>query len=169
VDRVGFHRVSIDAVAKAAGITRPIVYDHFKNLDALLYATFVRETQRALGQLTTLLPRVVGLRGPRELLIESLEAYLEAVAADPATWRLVLMAPEGTPASLHEAIEEGREAIIAVLSQVVVTRQPSPDPELTARLLSALSDDMARLHLGDPARYPVERLVDQARWFISLL
>jgi AcrR family transcriptional regulator len=169
VDRGGFHAVSIDAVAKAAGITRPIVYDHFTNLDALLRATFERETQRALGQLATLLPAAASSKDPKELLLQSLEAYLDAVATDPATWRLVLMPAEGTPAVLHELVEAGREAIIAALAQVAVTKRPSPDPELTARLLSALSDDMARLHLGDAQRYPVSRLIDQARWFIGLL
>jgi hypothetical protein len=56
-----------------------------------------------------------------------------------------------------------------VLSQVAIPERPSPDPELTARLLSALSDDMARLLLADPARYPIARLMDQARWFVAQL
>src|ERR1700759_973906 len=47
----GFHAVSIDAVARRAGITRPIVYDHFGSLDNLLVALLERETSRTLGQL----------------------------------------------------------------------------------------------------------------------
>jgi AcrR family transcriptional regulator len=169
VDRGGFHSVSIEAVARAAGITRPIVYDHFTNLEALLRATFERETRRALGQLATLLPAAASSDDPRALLLQSIRAYLDAVSADPVTWRLVLMPAEGTPAILHELVEAGRDAIVAQLAEVVVTTRPSPDPELTARLISALSDDMARLHLSDPERYPVARLVDQARWFMELL
>src|SRR3954469_1594769 len=34
----GFHAVSIEAVARAAGITRPIVYGHFEDLGGLLEA-----------------------------------------------------------------------------------------------------------------------------------
>ena len=47
----GFHAVSIEAVARRAGITRPIVYRHFDDLPALLEALVERETVRALGQL----------------------------------------------------------------------------------------------------------------------
>ena len=48
VDADGFHAVSIEAVARAAGITRPIVYHHFAGgLDDLLVALVERETARA--------------------------------------------------------------------------------------------------------------------------
>ena len=97
VHRSGFHGVSIEAVARGAGITRPIVYDHFSNLDTLLRATLERETARALSQLGDLLPAAAKSDDPRELLLRSLRSYLDAVAADPATWRLVLMPPEGMP------------------------------------------------------------------------
>ena len=68
---------------------------------------------------------------------------------------------------MRELIERGRDQIVAALAQVAIPARPSPDPELTARLLSALSDDMARLLLADPERYPVDRLMDQARWLVS--
>ena len=38
VARRGFHVVSIEAVAREAGITRPIVYGHFNDLPGLLEA-----------------------------------------------------------------------------------------------------------------------------------
>ena len=52
----GFHAVSIDAVAKRAGITRPIVYGHFGDLPGLLDALVERESARALGQLAEIMP-----------------------------------------------------------------------------------------------------------------
>ena len=45
----------------------------------------------------------------------------------------------------------------------------SPDPELTARMLSATADEAARLLLTDPRAYPVPRLVAHARWVLSQL
>ncbi len=41
------------------------------------------------------------------------------------------------------------------------------DPELTASVLSAISDAYGRLLLADPDRYPVERLLRHARWFLE--
>jgi len=48
-------------------------------------------------------------------------------------------------------------------------QHPSPDPLLTARLLSALSDEAARLLLKDPEEYPIERLMRHADWLLGQL
>jgi AcrR family transcriptional regulator len=162
----GFHAVSIEAVAREAGITRPIVYGHFNDLPGLLEALVERETARALGQLA--LPTDL-TRDPREALLASLRTYLEAVREDPDTWRLVLMPPEGAPAILHDLIAQGREAVLDQLMRAVGPGLESPDPELFARTLSAVSDEGARLLLTDPERYPVERIVAFADWLIREL
>src|SRR3954470_5872172 len=155
----GFHAVSIEAVAREAGITRPIVYGHFHDLPGLLEALVERETARALSQLV--IPD--DLTGdPREALLASLRTYLEAVRDDPATWRLVLMPPEGAPPILHDRITRGRAAVVEQLARAIGPGlrpgHESPDPELFAHTLSAISDDGARLLLTDPERYPVERI-----------
>ncbi len=169
IDRDGVAAVSIESVARAAGITRPIVYDHFAGLDDLLARMLERETARALGQLTAELPASDGT--PREALQAAFRAYLDAVAADPVTWRLVLLAPEGVPGTLREAVRAGREAIVATLAATVgagfAPDRPSPDPALTARSLSALADEAARLLLTDPVAYPVERLLAHGEWLLD--
>lgn len=169
----GFHAVSIEAVARRAGITRPVVYGHFKDLPGLLEALVTRESDRALAQLADVLPRDLTAGDPREALLSGLRGYLEAVQADPATWRLVLMPPEGAPSILREQIKRGRDAVVAQLAQAVgpgmVPGRESPDPELTARAMSALSDEAARGLLTDPERYPVERILAHTRWLLSQL
>ena len=89
--------------------------------------------------------------------------------ADPATWRLVLVPHEGAPAVLHEAISRGREAVVAQLAAALGGERGlrAPDPELAAHLLSALADEAARLLLADPDRYPPERVLVLARWFLA--
>ena len=84
------------------------------------------------------------------------------------TWRLVLMPPEGAPGLLGERIAAGRTAVVAQLAQAIGPRAGSPDPELTARALSAVADEAARLTLADPERYPPERIVAHGRWLFSL-
>src|SRR5215218_5190867 len=73
----GFHGVSIEAVARGAGITRPIVYRHFDDLAALLDALVERETLRALVQLSEVLPADV------TDLVAAFDGYLRAVRGDP--------------------------------------------------------------------------------------
>ena len=172
VGEQGFHAVSIEAVARRAGITRPVVYGHFADLEALLEAMIERESERALRQLAAVLPESLGVGDPRAALITALRGYLEAVRADPVTWRLVLMPPEGAPEVLRAHITQGRDAVIAVLAKAVepsgdIAGAPSPDPELTARLLSATADEAARLMLIDPDRYSIERLLEHTRWVLE--
>jgi AcrR family transcriptional regulator len=167
----GFHAVSIEAVAREAGITRPVVYGHFRDLHGLLEALVEREGSRALGQLAAVLPRDLSGDAPGELLAAALRGYLEAVQADPVTWRLVLMPPEGAPGVLSEQIARGRAAVLAQIAQAVgpglVPGRESPDPELTARTLSTLADESARLVLTEPDRYPPERILSHTRWLLA--
>src|SRR3954454_23734555 len=169
----GFHAVSIEAVAREAGITRPIVYGHFTDLPGLLEALVHREGEGALPQLAKVLPTDLGRGDPRDQLLAGLRGYLEAVQADPATWRLVLMPPEGAPEILRERIESGRGAVVAQLTQALRPGlgpgRESPDPELTARMLSAFSDEAARLVLTEPDQYPPERLLSHAGWWLDQL
>jgi AcrR family transcriptional regulator len=158
----GFHDVSIEAVARAAGITRPIVYTHFTDLAGLLDALVARESVRALAQLEAALPD--DLAGD---LAAALRAYLEAVRADPGTWRLVLMPQEGAPRLLHDRISRGREAVVARLAAGLRPSSELPDPELSAHLMSAYADEAARLVLT--GRFPPERILELSRWLLRRL
>ena len=91
--------------------------------------------------------------------------------ADPVTWRLVLMPPEGAPQLLRDQIRRGRDAVIAALAasveQGASPGHASPDPELTARMLSAVADEAARLLLTNPRRFPIDRLTGHAGWLLE--
>lgn len=174
VGQRGFHDLSIEAIARRAGVTRPVVYGHFRDLEALLEAMLEREGARALGQLAKVIPAHLEVgAGARDALLAALRGYLEVIRADPVTWRLVLMPPEGAPQAHRDQVTAGREAVIAALAEIVrpglSPDNPSPDPALTARLLSALSDEAARLMLTAPGEYPIERLMAQAEWLLHQL
>src|SRR4051812_31617174 len=115
----GFHGVSIEAVAREAGITRPVVYGHFHSLTGLFEALVEREGARARAQLAEVLPFAAGEGDFRETLLAALEGYLESVLSDPDTWRLVLMPPEGAPASMRHQIAEARAEAIAQLAEAI--------------------------------------------------
>lgn len=167
----GFHAISLEAVARRAGITRAVIYQHFEDLHDLLGAVVRRESARALEQVGQSTVTDLSTGDARERLLASLAAYLQVVRDHPTTWRLVLMPPEGAPESLRRSIAAGREAVLARLARAV---QPAlaggdvNDAELTAQLLSAISDQYARLVLTDPARYQPERLLRHARWCLAL-
>ncbi len=171
VARDGFTAVSIESVARAAGISRPIVYEHFGDLPGLLEAVVDRETQRALAQVTETALSDLTEGDAVELMLDSLRAYLHAVRDHSTTWRLVLMAPEGAPALLRDRIARGRATVLDRLTRavapVLLRDRQQPDAELTARVLSAISDEYAKLVLTDPVTFPPERLLEHARWYLG--
>jgi AcrR family transcriptional regulator len=169
----GFGAASIQSVARAAGISRPIVYEHFGDLPGLLKALVAREMEQALEQVSRSALAELPEGDPAERLLESLRTYLVAVVEHPHTWRLVLMPPEGAPEMLRRSIRLGRAGVLDRLTEAVAPGvspgRESPDPEVTARTLSAIADEYARLVLTDPAAFPIDRLLTHARWFVSQL
>lgn len=165
-----FHAVSVEAVAQGAGVTRAVIYQHFGDRRTLLEASVDRETSRALAQVSETTLTDLSEGEPHELMLESLEAFLSAVRDHPRTWRLVLMPPEGAPEMLRRRIEEGRRTVLEQLASAVrpaLRGGDANDAELTASLLSAISDEYARLVLTDPDRYPPKRLLGHARWWLG--
>lgn len=165
-----FHAISVESIAQRAGITRAVIYQHFGDLPALLEAVIERETSRALAQVSETKLTALSEGDAKELMLESLAAYLRAVHDHPTTWKLVLMPPEGAPQSLRKSIAKGRQSVLAHMTQAVrpaLQDGDLNDAELTARVLSAMSDEYARLVLTDPARYPPERLLRHARWWLD--
>jgi AcrR family transcriptional regulator len=153
----GFGGVSVDSVARRAGITRAVIYQHFTDVQALLEAVVKREMSRALAQVSETALGDLSGGDPRELMLDSLRLYLTAVRNHPATWRLVLMPPAGAPELLQLT-----QAVRPVLGP-----KESRDAGLTATILSAISDEYARLVLTDPVKNTPDRLVAHARWWLQ--
>jgi AcrR family transcriptional regulator len=159
----GYSGVSIEAVARAAGVTRPVVYDHFRNLGRLLQALVEREEHYALQQLEDVVPIDPGDHEPGQLLASGVKRFLDAVASRPATWRIILLPPEGTPAIVRQHVETNRARVlerIEQLAQQALGRPELPeglDPELTARAIRDLGEEAGRMVLTDPDRYPPGR------------
>ena len=159
----GYGGVSVEAVARAAGVTRPVVYDHFANLGRLLHTLVEREERFALDQLREVVPDDPGQRDPPDLLSTGVRRFLGAVASRPATWRLILLPLEGTPAIVREYVETNRARMLERIERLVrwaIERPELPDDldaELTARAIRSLSEDAGRALLTDPESYSPER------------
>lgn len=169
VEEGGFHAVTIDRVAREAGITRPVVYTHFGDLEGLLDALVDRGNRRTLDALARIVPREPGGR-PEDVLLDSLRLFLETVRDDPATWRLALLPPESAPRLLADRIARDRANVLRALATVV---EPwlagKADPQLVARSLVAVSEEYARIVLEEPGDAAIERILAHAGWAIRLL
>jgi AcrR family transcriptional regulator len=171
----GYSGVSIEAIAREAGVTRPVVYDHFPNLGRLLHALVEREERISLEQLEQVVPDDPGDREPVDLLAEGVKQFLEAVASRPATWRIILLPLEGTPQVVRDHIETNRartQERIAKLVRWALKRPEIPDDldvELTARAIRVLGEDAGRTLLTDPEGYSPERYERFVRSVLQLV
>lgn len=170
----GYEGISIEAVARAAGVTRPVVYDHFANLTGLLQTLIAREEQRSLAQLADVVPEQ-GYTDPVQALVGGVERFLEAVIQRPTTWRLILLPLEGTPSIVRENVESNRGRILERIERFVawsVANGELPgeiDVELVARTLRDLAEEAGRMVLTDPNRFTPARYANFVRSIMGLL
>jgi AcrR family transcriptional regulator len=175
VDARGFHGLTVEAVARRAGVTRPVVYDLFGDLGGLLLALAEREEAAALATLAAIVPADPAGRAPDELLVGTIESFLAAVRRAPRTWRLVLRPPEGTPPALRARITDSRRRLAEQVTGLLdwgLAERGGPhglDHEILARLLIAAAEDAARLVLAHPRRFPPSRIAAAARGMLALL
>ncbi len=159
----GYRGVSIEAIAREAGVTRPVVYDHFPNLGRLLHALVEREERMSLGQLAEVVPDDLGDSDPVVFFSTGVRLFLEAVASRPATWRLILLPLDGTPEIVRDHVDHNRRQIMKRIERLV--RQASEqgqlpadlDTELAARMVRDLGEEAGRMVLTDPQHYTAER------------
>lgn len=173
----GFHAVTVDGVARACGVTRPVVYGAFEDRSALLAGLLERAEQRAMAELAKVLPPVPEPGDdvdPDELLLDGITAYLRAVEGDPDTWRVILVPPEGAPPELGERVNAQRRVLLRALRGLLdwgLDRRGGPalDADLFARSVFTLAEGAARLLLQDPERWTVEHFTGFTRTALAAL
>ncbi|WP_433565023.1 TetR/AcrR family transcriptional regulator [Nocardia sp. CA-151230] len=169
----GIHKVSIDTVAREAGVSRPVIYGLFEDSNALLRASLDREETAALMQMATAVP-LASTGDPVAAVTDSLEHFLSAIQAAPDRWRAVFLLVDASTPTFRQRLESGRQAFIAALEVFVreaipADRLDTVDIELTARTMYALFWEAGRLVLADPEAYPPQRIRDFAATLIPAL
>ena len=159
----GYESVSMEGIARRAGVTKPVVYDLFGSLAELLEALLEREEERALNQLAELMPVPAEDADPAQVLVDGLDAFLRAVETRPNAWRLSLMPIEAQPGIVREHVERDRTAVAKQLDSIVrwgVERLEVPisDVDLLVQTIIVLAEQGGRMHLDDPERYSRERI-----------
>lgn len=167
--RDGYEKVSVDAIAREVGVTRPVVYSAYDGLAPLLHALLDRTQQQAIDQVVALL-EVAG--DPAEdvdaWVVGSLERLLDVVTGDPDVWRPVLGLTAGAPAEVRARISATREELIGYLAAglevgLALRGGPFVNPSILARMALAVAEELGRLVLDDPDRHPREELVATLR------
>jgi len=172
--RDGYGGVSVDAIAKEAGVTRPVVYGAFEGLGDLLTALLDRQQVRAFGRLLQAMPDDGDLNDPVGLVTVGIERLVTMIREDPDTWRPILQPPAGLPEVVMQRVEADREQLRGVFSSFIAgvsESQPGPpfDADLYAHAMVAVVEHFGRLLIDDPDRFSTERMVDGATRLLKML
>ncbi len=167
----GVEAVSMESVARRAGVTKPVVYGIFADRGALLFDLLEREERRAYAQIGEAMPEAFDRGGdPDALIYEGVLAFLYAVLEHPSRWRLILLPGVGVPHLMQERVAAGRRSVEERLTmfcrwglEVRGGASQDMDPELVAHALVALCEHGAALVLRDPEHFAPERLAAFAR------
>jgi AcrR family transcriptional regulator len=160
----GYDGTSMQAVASAAGVTKPVIYDAFDSKDALFRALLEREEERIMGEISAGF-RGVDLADPQKTLSDGFTAFLRAVTASPEVYRLIFLQEGGGNAAVAERIQAGRESQVQALAALARSwlAQRSPDRAdldrlagLLGQVLVGLAEAGARSVLAEPAAWSPE-------------
>ncbi len=100
----GYHGASLDAISRAAGITKPVIYDHFASKADLHLQLLAHERDRLLA-----------LTRAAKAPAAALEAFFVYVESHPHAWRMLFRETTGDPtvAAKHQRILAEARAGIA--------------------------------------------------------
>ena len=94
----GYHATSVGQVAEAAGITKPVVYDHFRSKRELFVELLENTRDELLARGTEALG---GDAPPVDRIRAAIDAFFAYVEERPAAARVLLTPPSGEPELLE--------------------------------------------------------------------
>ncbi|ANZ41796.1 hypothetical protein BBK82_43535 [Lentzea guizhouensis] len=161
----GFDTVTMESVARAAEVTKPVLYDLFANRAELISALLQREASRATDQVLAALPTDFATRSPDDAFADAVRVFVQAVVECPDRWRLVLLPPEGTPHEFRAQVELVRAGVLAQIEELAALGLEELgglddlDSDLLGHAMLALAEMSGRLVLTDPEKFTPDRLV----------
>lgn len=149
--RLGFHTVTMDAVAREAGITKPILYDHFPSKRELYLALLEQDLAALKGRVRAALDES---RGNRERIRASFQAYFDFVDEHAEGFRLLMQEAVGAERELRDLVGRFREEITDQVADLIVRESKGnvlrPEAETVALALVGMAETAAQHDPGAP-------------------
>jgi AcrR family transcriptional regulator len=155
----GFAAVSMTDIAAAAGVTRPVVYDHFKSKEGA-YLACVGQARASFE--AELLRQIRPELSPREQLRAGGEAFFTTLARDPKRWQLLFGSNAVLPGEANQRLAAMRFATIEQIRLILVGMAPDAPAErieACAQVVSGAGERLGHWWLTRP-EIPRERIVD---------
>ena len=150
--------VSMEQLARAAGITKPVLYKHFRDRDGLVEAVGDRFVAALSERVFSNLDESRADKTTRHLLESTLDAYLRFLSEEPALYRF--LRTQSHPEGLDLIIRLAAGEVAAVLRERMVHAGLDPRPtDLWAHALlgMALGGGQWWIELSDNDATPATR------------
>lgn len=146
----GYERTSIEDIARAAGVTRPVVYEHYGSKEGIYLAC----ARRARNQFNTDVMRAVaGTDDPFEQIRRAADAYYRVLERDPRRWQL-LFGPGGLVGdTLGEELTRERFRTVNLLADLIEPHLPEQSQQQIdafAHATSGSAEQLGRWWLAHP-------------------
>jgi AcrR family transcriptional regulator len=113
----GFHAVSMETVAKEAGVTKPILYDHFPSKKHLYLALIDADLAVLHDEVRGALESPTG---NRERIRASFQAYFDFVDEHAEGFRLLMQETVGAEDEFRNRVSEVRDQILGEVADLIV-------------------------------------------------
>jgi AcrR family transcriptional regulator len=144
----GFHATSMDEIAEAAGVTKPVLYQHFPSKRAL-YVELLEETGR---QLLSLLTEATGRAATgRERVELGFRAYFRFAVGERASFRLLFGTSIRNDPEFARIVEEILQAVAETVSTLIeIPTTDNNQRMILATALIGMAESVSRRALQDP-------------------
>ncbi|CAM4384702.1 Fatty acid metabolism regulator protein [Mycobacterium basiliense] len=146
----GYHETSMDTIAAAAEISKPMLYLYYGSKEDLFGACLNREMSRFIDAVR----EDIDLKqSPKDLLRNTIVSFLRYIDTNRASW-IVMYTQATSSQAFAQTVREGREQIVELVAGMLRagSRSPRSDAEIdmmAAALVGAGEAVATRLSTGD--------------------
>ncbi len=113
----GFHTASIDDIARAAGVSKALIYEHFASKQELYASLLDQEADELFARLASAVSLVEGAGAPR--LATGLDAFFGFVEERREAWRMLFRENQDREAAirLNRIVAQVTDVVAALIAQ----------------------------------------------------
>lgn len=139
--RRGFHETSMNDLATEAGVTKPVVYQHFPSKGAL-YLELVDDVGRRL--IDAIEEAASTADEPREQVVAGLRAYFRFVSEERRAFALLFGGSAPREDELVHAVRAAESSVTNAIAGLLTDRLPDEERERVAAAIAGMAEGVAR-------------------------
>ncbi|MES9538325.1 TetR/AcrR family transcriptional regulator [Spirillospora sp. NPDC049024] len=162
----GYHAAAMDEIAERAGVSKPVLYQHFPG-KLELYLALLDEHAEALVKIVR---EALESTTDNKLRVQaSMQAFYDFVAGDGEAYRLVFESDLRNVAPVRARVDRANQQCAEMIAQVIAedTNAPAEEAHLLGMGLVGMAEVSARFWLSQHRAIPkdtAEKIIARLAW-----